>query len=221
LGTVPAVAFVLRGVVFSAGITVPLDGRAPSVSLGFGRREEPFALTVLMFGGGGYVEVDLNHLGLQRLEAALEFGALVELDFVVARAEVHALGGVRYVLAPDRSVSLSGYLRIGGCLDILGLISVSIELCVNLSYRSDTKALVGRAKLVIDIDLTLWSQSVELDSGEWVLTGGRASDVPTAREDVLFGRFVADVDVPDAQALARWKTYRAAFAAPPATGEPA
>jgi hypothetical protein len=204
LAEVSAGAFVLRGIVFRAGVTVPFDGRPVSVSLGFASREAPFTLTVLMFGGGGYIDVELDHTGLRRLEAALEFGALVAVDFVVARAEVHALGGARYVLAADGSVSLGGYLRIGGCVDILGLVSVSLELCVSLSYQSDTKALVGRATLVIEIDLTLWSQSVELDTGEWVLAGGGA---PTRMRYAAAGAPPALDD-----GLPRWRAYRAAFA---------
>ncbi|WP_432838115.1 hypothetical protein [Dactylosporangium sp. CA-092794] len=196
-------AFVLSGAVLRAGLTVPFDARPVTVSLGFASREAPFAVAVLMFGGGGYVDVELDHRGLRRMEAALEFGALVELDFVVARATVHALGGVRYVLAADGSVELAGYLRIGGCVDVLGLVSVSIELCVALAYRSRDKALVGRATLVVEIDLTLWSQSVELDSGAWVLTGGSA---PPAQLHGAGGRSPAD------EGLRRWQAYRAAFA---------
>lgn len=223
LPVVSAGAFTLRNIVFGAGITVPLDGRSPSVSLTFARREEPFALAVLMFGGGGYIEIDLDPSGLRRVEASLEFGALVSLDFVVARAEVHALGGVRYLLALDGSVSLSGYLRIGGCLDVLGLISVAVELCVTLNYNSDTKALVGRATLVIDIDLTLWSQSVELDSGEWVLAGGRGSTDSGERlarpRDVPRPGLRAGGD-PQQASRDQWRAYRAAFAMPPAIGSP-
>ncbi len=54
--------------------------------------------------------------------------------------------------------------------------SVSVELCIALAYQPATNALVGRATLVLEIDLTLWSDSVELDSGAWVLAGGGSGD---------------------------------------------
>ena len=201
LPPVSAGAFVMRCIVLSAGITVPFDGRPVTVSLGFASRENPFVLTVMMFGGGGYVEILIDNTGLRRLEAALEFGAFVAVDFVVASAEVHALGGIRFTLENNGSVSLTGYLRIGGCVDILGLLSVSVELNIALAYQSTTKALVGRATLVVEIDLTLWSTSVELDSGEWVLAGG--SDRPVA--------FIMGAD----DGLSRWQDYRAAFVQEP------
>ncbi|HEV7647669.1 MAG TPA: hypothetical protein VGP26_05880 [Actinophytocola sp.] len=204
---VAAGAFVLRNIVLSAGVVVPFDGAPVSVSLAFASRANPFSLSVLMFGGGGYIDVLIDHTGLRRLEAALEFGALIAVDFLVASAEVHVLGGVRYALEIDGSVSLTGYLRMGGCIEILGLVSISIELCVALSYRSDRNALVGRATVVIEIDLTLWSDSVELDSGEWVLAGGSGGG-----QRALF--IAAGADGGDDDGLQRWREYRAAFARP-------
>jgi hypothetical protein len=199
-------AFVMRNIVFRAAITVPFNGDPVTLELAFASKREPFVLTVLAFGGGGYVELAIDHTGLRRLEAALEFGAVIALDFVVASAEVHALGAIRFAIQPGGSVALTGYLRIGGVVDVLGLVSVSVELRIELSYQSESKALVGRATLVVEIDLTLWSDSVELDSGQWVLAGG-ASPV----EEVFAFAALAGADEGD-PGLQRWKDYRAAFA---------
>jgi hypothetical protein len=196
LPPVRAGAFVLSGIALAAGVDVPFDGRPVTVSLGFASRANPFTLAILMFGGGGYLELEIDHDGLVRLEGALEFGALVAVDFFVAHGEVHVLGGIRFELGPA-GVALTGYLRLGGCVEIFGLISVSIELCVSLAYRSDSKELVGRATLVIEVDLTLWSESVALDSGEWVLAGGSAPRTLFAATD---------------DGLERWHKYRDAFA---------
>ncbi|MFB9515249.1 hypothetical protein [Streptomyces purpureus] len=203
LPVVPAGVFVMRDFALNTEISVPFDGRPVSVSFGFASRENPFTLTVLMFGGGGYLELELDHTGLRRLEGALEFGAMVAVDFVVARGEVHAFGGVRYEMAGSK-VTLTGYLRIGGCVEVLGLVTVSVELCITLAYQSTTMALVGRATLVIEIDLTLWSDSIELDSGTWVLAGGGDRE----------RGFAAPRAVPReaAPGLERWRDYQAAFA---------
>jgi hypothetical protein len=219
--------FVLRDAVFSARLDVPFDGRPLELTLAFASVANPFDLTVMMFGGGGYVEMTITHEGLTRFEIALEFGALIAVDFAVASAEVHALGGVRFTLADNGSVDLTGYIRIGGSVDILGLVSVSVELCVQLSYESQTNALVGRATMVIDIDLTLWSEPVELDTGEWVLAGhappaGMASGdpgvdsahlaEPRSRGAVPDGVITASRPLTVAEGLQRWQAYRSAFA---------
>ena len=199
-------AFVMRNMAFTSGIEVPFDGRPISVLLGFASRVNPFQLAVMMFGGGGYLELALDGNGLKRFEASLEFGAFIAVNFVVASGEVHALGGVRFVLERDRSVTITGYLRIGGCVEVLGLISVSIELCLSLAYQSQRNALVGRATLVIEIDLTLWSDSVELDSGEWVLAGGDEQLRPLAAADAV------DAAAAERDGFLLWQMYRAAFA---------
>ncbi|MFK4687755.1 hypothetical protein [Streptomyces pristinaespiralis] len=206
LPSVTAGAFVMSDLAVNTGIAIPFDGRPVSVTLGFASRENPFRLAVMMFGGGGYLELDIDHTGLRRLEAALEFGAMLAVDFIVARGEVHAFGGVRFELVGS-AVTLTGYLRIGGCVEVLGLVSVSIELCITLAYQSTTKALVGRATLVIEIDLTLWSDSVELDSGTWVLAGGGSQ----ADRAVFDARDTED-------GLERWRAYQAAFVPVP-TGD--
>lgn len=186
-------AFVLTGIAFNAGITVPFQD-SPSITLGFSSRALPFQLSVLLFGGTGYVAIELNKDGIKTFDAALEFGALVNIDFLIASGEVHALGGVRFELQANKSVSISGYLRIGGSVQVLGLVSVSIELIIALTYRSNTNALVGRATLVIVIDLTLWSDRMELDSGEWTFAGNR----PRRLLDSVSG-------------FQRWQQYRRAF----------
>ncbi|MBT2393559.1 hypothetical protein J7E87_30140 [Streptomyces sp. ISL-1] len=206
LPSVTAGAFVMSDLAVNTEIAIPFDGRPVSVTLGFASRENPFRLAVMMFGGGGYLELEIDHTGLRRLEAALEFGAMLAVDFIVARGEVHAFGGVRFELAGS-AVTLTGYLRIGGCVEILGLVSVSIELCITLAYQSTTKALVGRATLVLEIDLTLWSDSIELDSGTWVLAGGGGQE----DRAVLDARDTED-------GLERWRAYQAAFVPVPTGG---
>lgn len=167
-------AFTMSNLVFSAGVSVPFTKDPVAVCLGFGSREKPFTLTVLAFGGGGYVDFEIVHTGLRRFEVSLEFGAAVAISIGIASVEIHAFGGIRFALQRDGAVKLTGYIRIGGSVDLLGLVSVSIELRVELDYRVDTNRMVGRAKLVLEIDLTLYSDSIEVDSGEWVIAGGDA-----------------------------------------------
>jgi hypothetical protein len=200
----PVGGFLIRNLSLSFGIVVPFGGEPVSMVLAFASRANPFQVSVLMFGGGGYLEMTLDRNGVTRFEAALEFGALMAVNFGIARGEMHVLGGVRFVKQRDGLVTITGYLRIGGCVQVLGLVTVSIELSLSLSYNPDTNALIGRAVLVLEIDLTLWSDKIEIDSGNWVLPGsGRAG----------FGELTACDVVGDRDELyARWQQYRAAFA---------
>jgi hypothetical protein len=205
-------SFVMRNIVFRAGVEVPFTGDPVIVTLGFASREQPFNLSVLALGGGGYVELEIDHSGLRAIEAALEFGATVAVDFLVVVAEVHAIGGIRYTQLPDKTVDLAGYIRIGGSVELLGLVSVSVELLVALHYEQASNEMVGRATLVVDIDLTLYSHKVELDSGRWAISGGA---LPFASPASLGPRLEPDGVVRPAAEndRAAWEQYRKAFAA--------
>jgi len=204
-------SFVMRNIVFRAGVEVPFTGDPVVVTLGFASREQPFNLSVLALGGGGYVQLQIDHSGLRAIEAALEFGATVAVDFLVVVAEVHAIGGIRYTQLPDKTVDLAGYIRIGGSVELLGLVSVSVELLVVLHYEQASNEMVGRATLVVDIDLTLYSHKVELDSGRWAISGGA---LPVAGPPLAGLRLEAEgaVRLAAENDRAVWEQYRKAFA---------
>jgi hypothetical protein len=194
---VHAVGFSLRGVLFRLGVVVPLDGQPVTVEMGFASRAHPFLVSVLLFGGGGYVDLLISGGTVTRFEASLDFGAATSIGLGVATAEVHVLGGIRYVMTGS-TARLDGYLRIGGGVEILGLISVSVELVVTLTYQEQGNALTGRATLVVTVDLTFYSDSVTLDTGEYRISG----DPPPSSPPLAAA--------PD-QGLAAWQAYRRAF----------
>ena len=189
---------------FRSSVVVPFDGTPVSVAVSFASRDNPFTLAVLAFGGGGYIDLLLDGTGLKHFEGSLDFGAQLAVDFVIAKGEVHAFGGVSFSITdtaigtakPD--ITASAFLRFGGSLSILDVVTVSVEVSIDLTYGD--RKLTGRATLVIDVDISIWSDSVELDTGTWVITGGDDKTTPAALAD-------------GADALAAWRKYREAFAA--------
>ncbi|MEU5398211.1 hypothetical protein ABZ348_02775 [Streptomyces sp. NPDC005963] len=196
-------AFILQHVAARLAVTIPYEEKPVTVVLGFASREHPFALSVTGFTGGGYATVEIAGAGDPKVEICMEFGAMLAVDFVVARAEVHALGGVRFLRRSDGSLELEAFVRIGGSVRLLGLVTVSIELRVSLLFRDGPPRLLGRATLVIELDLTLYSGSVTIDSGTFELVGGRderAPEVPAMARNRSAAAFTA------------WEQYRRAFA---------
>jgi len=190
-------AFLMRNIVVHIRVHIPFRGASPGVRIAFASRESPFQLSIPPFGGGGYAAVALEGSKLTELDISMEFGGMISVDFTVVKAEVHALGGVRSALVGD-DVQLAGFIRIGGSVSLFGLASVSIEMRIELMYDGTRNQLAGRATLVIEIDLTLYSDSVELDSGLWVLAGGSSPPPPP------------DLGSPVAQQ--GWSTYQGAYA---------
>jgi hypothetical protein len=162
---VPSLAlgiFSLENIAFGAGFLLPFDQRSMSVVFNFCTRNEPFLLTVSALGGGGFFLIEVDPAGVQRLEAALEFGASLSLDFGVASGGVHVMAGIYFAYETSKGAALTGYFRVGGNVTALGLVSVSIELYLALAYESSSGKAAGVATLTIEIEVFLFSTSVEL-----------------------------------------------------------
>ncbi|HEY0778837.1 MAG TPA: hypothetical protein VGD56_12785, partial [Gemmatirosa sp.] len=192
--------FALRGIAGSVTVEVPFRKKPVIVDLRFASPDDPFTVSVFPFGGGGYFLARTGGTSLERLELSLDFGAFVALDLVVASGEVHAFGAVSLVVA-DGDVRVTASLRIGGSVSVLGLIAVSVELVLALTYDGHTNCVSGRATLVIEVHVLFLSKSVELDSGTWSFCGPR----PAAR-------LVAFSATDDTAVRAEWDAYLEAFA---------
>lgn len=201
----------LSNLSLGAGFTVPFIGQPLSVRFNFCRREQPFLLTVYMFGGGGFFGVTVDPSGVQVLEAAFEFGAAISIDFGVASGGVHVMAGLYYRMEKDAAL-LAGYFRLGGHVDVLGLITASLELYLELNYETQSGKCVGRAQLTIEVKVFVFSGSVTI-SCERKFAG--ANGDPSLRQ--MLGH---DATVPLAEELAAieantqyaWRDHLEAFA---------
>jgi hypothetical protein len=154
--------FSLQNLSLGAGFSVPFVDAPLSVRFNFCERQQPFLLTVTLFGGGGFFAITLNPHEVQELEAALEFGAAVSVNLGVASGGVHVLAGIYYHYTSADGASLTGYFRMGGYVSVLGLISVSIELYLGLSYQFESGKCVGTATITVEIDILFFSTAVQI-----------------------------------------------------------
>jgi hypothetical protein len=171
----PSVAigiFSLENISFGAAINIPFIGlgSALTFSFNFATRENPFNLTVALLGGGGFFGIKISPQGVEMLEAALEAGARVSIDLGVASGSVSAMLGIYFRIETTESgtdeasskkqLSLTGYFRVRGEVDVLGLITASITLSLSLTFQPDSGKVSGTASLEIEIDILFFSESV-------------------------------------------------------------
>jgi hypothetical protein len=157
--------FSLENISLSAGLDLPLLTGKPLLDFSFAERHHPFLLTVSLLGGGGFVHVQLDTEGMKLLEAALEFGANASINLGVASGGVHIFAGIYFSMQTDvgtTKATLSGYLRMGGELSILGLISMSLEFMLSFTYSSADDKASGRATLTVEVKVIFFSKSVEV-----------------------------------------------------------
>lgn len=198
LPTVAIGVFSLSNMSLGADVQVPFLGKAVTVGFNFCTRERPFTLAVVFLGGGGWFGLRLSPDGLDVLELGLEAGACLAVDFGVASGSISAMIGIYMRLEFDKG-SLTGYFRLRGEVDVLGLISASIELYMELAYQFSTGKMIGRAIITVQVKVFLFSCSVTI-SAERQFAGSNGD--PSFREVMVN----ADGSAP------HWSTYCEAFA---------
>jgi hypothetical protein len=163
LPSIPCGIFSLQNISFLAGVDLPyLDGK-PAVEFGFASRGKPFLLTVEIFGGGGFVHLIVGADGVQMVEGELEFGGNYSLDVGVASGAVHAMAGIYFQLKGTYS-DLTGFVDVGGEVSVLGIISISIDLNLSLSWQHSPSGnlIEGRATLTVSVHVLFFSASVQI-----------------------------------------------------------
>ncbi|MAU12525.1 MAG: hypothetical protein CL607_22070 [Anaerolineaceae bacterium] len=161
--------FTLKDVGLGAALSLPFGGGIEDkmrVRFNLSERQAPFNLTIMMFGGGGFFAISLGADGMEMLEIALEFGGSVAFDIGVASGGVSVMAGFYFMLAnsPYR-IELTAYLRINGNLSVLGLINISVEFYMELSYKEfagGKSKLTGRATVTVKVEVLFFSASVKL-----------------------------------------------------------
>ncbi|UCC64445.1 MAG: hypothetical protein JSV36_05135 [Anaerolineae bacterium] len=191
--------FSLENLSLAAGFSVPFLGPPLSTWFNFCERENPARLTVSLFGGGFFFGITVNADGLLILEGAIEFGAAISVNFGVASGGVSAMAGLYFKIEAS-DAKLAGYFRLRGEVEALGIISVSIELYLEMRYEPGSGKCVGTATLSIEVDVCLFSVTIEITCTKKFAGAG---DDPT---------FAQLMDVAPDATSADWEAYCLAFA---------
>lgn len=192
--------FSLTNISLGADARVPFLGDVISVGFNFCTRERPFTLAVAFLGGGGFIGIRLAPDGLILLEGAFEFGAVVALDFGVASGSVSVMAGIYFKIEGDEG-QLTGYVRIRGEVDVLSLITASLELYLGLTYYTSQDKLIGEAEMKIKVEVLLFSASVTVRARR---TFAGSNGDPTVADMLEVSPITGESTV--------WEDYLAAFA---------
>lgn len=186
--------FSLSNLSISGGVNIPFDGSPVRVRFALCTQENPFLLTIYVFGGGGYFSLAIGADGIEEIQVELEFGAAISIDLGVASGGVSIMAGIYFSLqtVPTRQVQLTGFLKADGNLSVLGIIQMSMEFYLSLTYL-DPGQCYGTATVSVSVSVLFFSVSV---SATMTKTFGGGSDP----------------DFKDAITQANWDSYCEAFA---------
>lgn len=203
--TVPHVevgAFALSGLSIGAEFQLPFDNEPMSAAFSFGRREDPFSLTVSLLGGGGFLVIGIGTDGVREIEAALEAQARLSIDLGVASGSVEISLGIYFhwltAASGEGAVELSGYVRLHGEFSVMAIVSMSItfNLQLGITKRGDDLVVFGEASVTVEIEVLVFS-------GEVTVRCRREFTSPEA--DPTFAQLITG--------LPTWESYCLAFAA--------
>lgn len=190
----------VKNMSLSANVTLPFTGEPLTFGFQFCKRENPFLLTVSMFGGGGFFGMELSTRGLVMMEASFEFGAAISINLGIASGGVSIMGGFYFQMEQEGDntmMMLTGYIRLNGALSILGIITLALEFYLALTYLMESgkgDKLIGEATLKVSIEVLFFSKSVSVTARR-TLKGANA--------DPVFGDTITEQD---------WLDYTGAFA---------
>lgn len=219
----------LSGISFSAGVQIPFLGDPALVTFGFATQDNPFTLTVMMFGGGGFLALGIGFKGVQTVQASFQFEGQFAIDLGVASGGITLAAGVYYSYAapdqPSPGTTLTGFVRLTGELEVLGIISISAELDLTLTYVEDPNGhyVQGTATLKISIHIIFFSITVPITVTKQFAGSGTSTAQSSLHglDDELDGPLINPTPVSPVTPItfaeivagaANWQSYCEAFA---------
>jgi hypothetical protein len=186
--------FSLSNLSLTGAVNIPFDGTPVRVRFALCSQDDPFLLTIYLFGGGGFFSLAIGADGIEEIQVSLEFGAAISIDLGVASGSVSIMAGIYFSLQtfPSEQVNLTGFLRADGNLSVLGIITLSMEFYLGFTYLDPGQA-YGEATVTVSISVLFFSKSVSA----------------TMKKTIGGG---SDPDFAQAISMADWDIYCEAFA---------
>lgn len=217
------------GVLGVSGLRVDLELDLPdsgpsSVELAVGRRDDPFRITIMGFGGDGSFGLEVDASQIVLIEGSLAVTYELAVDVFIVSASLSASLGVyvefeRTEQFPEGEVTLGAYVDLSGSVSFIGIVELSGSVTVGLEYNINTKVLRGCAAVTAEVSSIFGKKDVTRDVEVEVRLGegtGRriasllgASSLAPADDD---GE-TADLSFRNHYTRSQWTTYCAAFAA--------
>lgn len=156
--------FSIQNINLSAALSLPFVDQPAGVKFSVSERQKPFNVSVMGFAGGGFFSLGLSAKGIESIEASIEFGGNISINLGVASGGVYIMAGIYFGMVGEE-VKLTGYLRCGGNVSVLGLVSVTVEFYMGLTIREKKNKNVevwGQATLSVGVKIAFFSKSISL-----------------------------------------------------------
>jgi hypothetical protein len=216
----------IQGLGMTAGLSIPFLGGPMLMNFGFASAENPFTVTVMIFGGGGYFLAGFGLHGVETLTVSIQFEGQLALDLGVASGGITLAAGFTFSYAsssamPPGMTSLTAFVQLNGGITVLGILSIGLELDITLTYASigGQSYLTGTATMIVDVPVFMFSIPVPITVKKQFAGGSNADPSIRSAERPALQAHAAPPETPspypafgDVLNRTTWARYCSAFA---------
>jgi hypothetical protein len=178
--------FSLSNISIDAGFNLPFSGAPARFRFSFATQDNPFTLSVAIFGGGGFFGIAIGTDGVELIQASFDFGAMASIDLGVASGSVQLVAGIYFSYGeqngtPPTTCILTGFVKLDGSLSILDLITLTLTFDLSLTYENSggVSTVTGTATLSVGIKILFFSFSVSVTATKTFGGGNDGTNVAT------------------------------------------
>jgi hypothetical protein len=154
--TIVVGAFTLMQLSLDVSIGLPFNGDPVRCYFGISSAHRPFLLSAGIYGGTGYLLMRLGLDGVERLEGSFAFGIVAVVNIGPLKGYGAVVAGVHFAIGSGLS-EVCGFVQAHGHCDIFGIISLDINVHVDVCYRNGS--VEGHAEFTVDIEMLFFSVS--------------------------------------------------------------
>jgi hypothetical protein len=158
--------FSMKNLRLDCSIVLPLTGDPARFRFRLSDRDNPFTLSVGIWGGAGWFSISLGMDGVDEIELGLEFGLAGDISIGVATGYGRVMGGLYVHFVRKVGTELSGFIDIAGHVDVVGLISLSMSVYYGVRYLPDTGDCYGEATVTVKIEMFFFDIEVQLHTSK-------------------------------------------------------
>ena len=190
-------AFNLMQLAIEVAVSLPFDGTPVRCEFGLSDQQQPFLLSCGIYGGGGFLQLQLGLDGVQLLQGAFEFGVCADISIGPLKGSGFVVAGIYFRIAKNDS-EVCGFVHAHGHMDIFGIISMDVDLYVAVCYLNGS--VQGIATFSVSISIAFFSETFTMQAhygfqgSDSQSASNRLDDGSTLEAMMLFPEFRGETD---------------------------
>jgi hypothetical protein len=179
--SLPSAGMTVMGLAIEVAVALPFNGDPVRCEFGISDQQHPFLLSFGIYGGGGFLQLQLGLDGVQLLQGALEFGLVSSITIGPLHGDGFIVGAIYFRIAGNNS-KVCGFVHAHGHMDIFGIISLDVDLYVGVCYENGL--VQGTASFSVHVSILFFSETFTLQASySFGGSGGATAMLETPRSD--------------------------------------